>query len=127
MGNNYEFIGYIGTVILSINLIPQVYHVYKTKNVKWIPLTSIFLNILSSIIMTSYGILIQKIPIVISSIMFFIFYCILGYLKCIFHHPFEQQILVKERFGSEEIVSDESYAVYNIYKDSHNEDNLVKF
>ena len=63
--------------------------------------------------------------------MFFIFYCMLCYLKCIFHHPFEQQILVKGRFGSEtgseEIDSEEPYHLYNFYKPSHNEDSLVKF
>jgi len=80
----YEYIGYTGSFLISINLIPQVYHIYKTKNADSISTVSILLSILSAIIMIVYGICIYKIPIIISNSAIFLFFCIIGYFKYTF-------------------------------------------
>ena len=78
---NNEYIGYAGSFFISINLIPQIYHIYKNKNADSISIISIALGIISSIIMFSYGILINKNPIIISNGMVFLFYLIILFLK----------------------------------------------
>lgn len=78
---DYDYVGYIGSLLISINLIPQIYHIYKIKNAKSISVVSFILNIISSILMIIYGLLINKIPIIISNSMVFIFSIIMLFLK----------------------------------------------
>jgi uncharacterized protein with PQ loop repeat len=73
-----DYVGYLGSFFISINLIPQIYHIYKIKNVKSISIISYFLNIFSAILMIAYGILINKFPIIISNSMILIFSVIIG-------------------------------------------------
>ena len=89
---NYEYIGYTGTFLISINLVPQIIHIYKIKNADSISTLCIFLNMLSSIVMLTYGVFITQFPIVISNGMIFLFYCIIGYFKFIFYHITAKQI-----------------------------------
>ena len=77
----YEYIGYAGAFFISINLIPQIFHIYKNKNAESI---SIILGIISSILMFTYGIFINKIPIIISNIMIGLFYFIILFLKYLY-------------------------------------------
>jgi len=84
MNNEYEYIGYTGAFFISINLIPQIYHIYKNKNTDSISVTSIALGIISSIIMFSYGILINKFPIIISNGTVFLFYLIILFFKYLY-------------------------------------------
>jgi MtN3 and saliva related transmembrane protein len=84
MNNEYEYIGYTGAFFISINLIPQIYHIYKNQNADSISVTSIALGIISSIIMFSYGILINKFPIIISNSMVFLFYLIILFFKYLY-------------------------------------------
>ena len=60
MNNEYEYIGYAGAFFISINLIPQILHIYKNKNADSISVTSIVLGIISSILMLTYGFFIFK-------------------------------------------------------------------
>ena len=66
MNNYYEYIGYVGAFFISINLIPQIVHIYIIKNADSISVTSIILGIISSVLMLTYGLFIYKIPIIIS-------------------------------------------------------------
>jgi uncharacterized protein with PQ loop repeat len=84
MNNEYEYIGYIGAFFISINLIPQIFHIYKNKNAESISVISIALGLISSIIMFTYGVLINKIPIIISNGMIFLFYFIILFLKYLY-------------------------------------------
>ena len=84
MNNEYEYIGYTGAFFISINLIPQIYHIYKNKNADSISVTSIILGIISSILMLIYGFFIFKIPIIISNGIIFLFYCIILLLKYLY-------------------------------------------
>lgn len=84
MNNEYEYIGYAGAFFISINLIPQIFHIYKNKNAESISILSISLGIISSILMFTYGIFINKIPIIISNIMIGLFYFIILFLKYLY-------------------------------------------
>ena len=84
MDNNYDYIGYIGTFFISINLIPQIYHIYRIKDVKSISVISYIMNLISSIFMITYGIFINKFPIIISNGMIFICSIIMLFLKYIY-------------------------------------------
>jgi uncharacterized protein with PQ loop repeat len=81
MNNYYEYIGYAGAFFISINLIPQIVHIYKNKNADTISTTSIILGIISSVLMLTYGTFIFKIPIIISNSIIFLFYCIILFFK----------------------------------------------
>ena len=84
MNNEYEYIGYIGAFFISINLIPQILHIYKNKDAESISITFIALGLISSTIMFVYGILINKFPILISNGMIFLFYFIILFLKYLY-------------------------------------------
>ena len=81
---NYEYIGYIGAFFISINLIPQITHIYKIKNADSISYISIILGLVASIIMGIYGICINKIPIIASNSMTFLFYFIILIIKYVY-------------------------------------------
>ena len=81
---NYEYIGYVGAFFISINLIPQIVHIYKIKNADSISYTSIILGIIASIIMSIYGICILKIPIIISNSIIFLFYSVILIIKYLY-------------------------------------------
>jgi MtN3 and saliva related transmembrane protein len=81
---NYEYIGYAGAFFISVNLIPQIFHIYKNKNADSISVTSIILGIISSILMLIYGFFIFKIPIIISNGAIILFYCIILFLKYLY-------------------------------------------
>jgi len=86
MNNEYEYIGYAGAFFISINLVPQIFHIYKNKNADSISVTSIILGIISSILMLIYGFFIFKIPIIISNGAIFLFYCIILFLKYLYSY-----------------------------------------
>lgn len=79
-----NIIGYVASVLITINLLPQILDVYKTKNAKAISLTTLLVNILASLLMTIYGLLIHRIPIVISNLAILIFCLILSYFKILY-------------------------------------------
>jgi len=84
MNINYEYIGYCGAFFISIFLIPQIYHIYTIKNAETFSIYSIILNVIASFFMISYGICIEKYPIIITNGMVCIFYIIICYLKYIY-------------------------------------------
>jgi len=77
----YDIMGYMGSFFISTNLIPQIYHIYKIKNADSISTYSIFLGILAGSLMGTYGILINKLPVVISNVSVCIFYSIIIVMK----------------------------------------------
>ena len=60
---NPDIVGYIGTGVLGITLMPQVYHTYKTKKVEDLSLPYILLQMTSNAIYIYYGHLIHALPI----------------------------------------------------------------
>lgn len=92
MNNEYEYIGYAGAFFISINLIPQITHIYKNKNADSISSLSIVLGIISSILLLVYGFFINKIPIIISNSVIFLFYIIILFLKYLY--GFSNEIII---------------------------------
>lgn len=81
---NYDYVGYVGSFFVSINLIPQIYHIYIIRDVTFISIVSYLLNIMASIVLITYGYLISKLPVMISNGMVFIFCIIMLSLKFIY-------------------------------------------
>ena len=52
----FVIIGYIGSVTLSLSFIPQVIKAYKSKDVKSISKKFLFLQYITTILWTTYGI-----------------------------------------------------------------------
>jgi uncharacterized protein with PQ loop repeat len=105
MNNNYEYIGYTGSFLISINLIPQIYHIQKIKSAEQISNLSIFLSIIACVFMITYGVFIKKIPIIISNSMIFLFYSIILYFKIWFNKmKIPQEQILDQLDESDEII-----------------------
>ena len=63
-----NIIGYIGSFLIGIIFIPQIIHIYKTKEVNAISYTTQIISILSAIFMLIYGYLIDSLPIILCNI-----------------------------------------------------------
>jgi len=59
--------GYMGSILLPITLLPQLYLTYKTKKVNDISYLFICLQIITCICFLTYGILLEEIPLIIAN------------------------------------------------------------
>ena len=62
-----EIIGYSAAGFLSILFIPQVYQTFKTKDVNGLSYLFLFLQIITSGLFITYGVLIDSIPVIIAN------------------------------------------------------------
>lgn len=62
-----EILGYSGSFLLSICLIPQVYKSYNTRDVDSLSPFFIGIGIFANFLMISYGILIKALPVLIAN------------------------------------------------------------
>ena len=62
-----EIIGSSAAGFLSILFIPQVYKTFKTKNVNGLSYLFLFLQIITSVLFITYGVLIDSIPVIIAN------------------------------------------------------------
>lgn len=76
-----EIIGFIGGILLSIQLLPQIIKSIKTKSTKDISYIFLVTSILGSIIMIIYGFLVNSISIIITLLVSCILKIILLLLK----------------------------------------------
>jgi len=60
-----EYTGYFGGCILSLQFIPQIYKIYKTKSVKDLSFVFLIMNIIGLCLMMSYSIYENQKPIYI--------------------------------------------------------------
>ena len=60
-----EYIGYLGGGVLTLQFIPQIYKIYKTKSVKDISIFFLVMNIVGLSMMMSYSIFENQKPIYI--------------------------------------------------------------
>lgn len=65
---NINTIGYIGTTLLSITLLPQVIQTYKSKRTEGISFTFLLLQFMSNVTFIYYGYLIHSLPVISSNI-----------------------------------------------------------
>jgi MtN3 and saliva related transmembrane protein len=62
-----DYIGYAGSFCISINLIPQIFHIWKLKKGDSIPTLTYLINITAASLMIIYGTLIMRIPVIIAN------------------------------------------------------------
>lgn len=82
--NTELIIGYLAALLVSLLQLPQVYKTYKIKSAKELSYGMILLNFLASILWLIYGIILDKPPIYISNIIYFIANCVLLSMKIIY-------------------------------------------
>lgn len=79
--NIINIFGYIGSCLVSINLIPQIIKIIKKKSGNNISYLTILINILASIFMLLYGYYKILFPVIISNGLIFISSLAILYLK----------------------------------------------
>jgi len=82
--NTELIIGYLAALIVSLLQLPQVYKTYKMKTANELSFGMIILNFLASILWLVYGVILNKPPIYISNIIYFIANCLLLIMKFIY-------------------------------------------
>ena len=68
----HEAVGYGAVICASLLTLPQVYKTYTTKNADSLSVTSLYLNIFTSIFAFSYGFLKNMYPPMVSNTIYFI-------------------------------------------------------
>ena len=74
-------IGYCAAVIITFLQMPRVTHTYKKKSADQLSWGMIILNILASILWLTYGVILNKPPIYISNIIYFMANIIITIMK----------------------------------------------
>ena len=77
----HEAIGYGAVVCATLLTFPQVYKTYNTKNVESLSVTSLYLNVFTSIFAFSYGFLKNMYPPMVSNTIYFITSIMLLYMS----------------------------------------------
>ena len=67
-----DIIGYIGSATVALLQVPQLLKTYKSKKADELAWGMILLNLFASIIWFSYGVMLEKIPIILANIIYFI-------------------------------------------------------
>lgn len=81
---NYgQILGYVTATINFVLYLPQVVHVYTVKDTRSLDTKFILLQMLSCTSTLSYGVVINEMPIIVSSISILTSTCFLGYAKWI--------------------------------------------
>ena len=65
--DNNDIIGYVGTGILAVTLVPQVYKTFRNRKATDLSWVYLFLQISSNILFIIYGLGLQSLPIIISN------------------------------------------------------------
>ena len=90
---NMELIvGYLAALLVSLLQLPQVYKTYQMKSAAELSFGMIVLNFLASILWLIYGMLLNKPPIYISNVIYFIANCSLLAMKVAFKPKNEKSI-----------------------------------
>ena len=63
-----EVLGYVATFLICIAYVPQVFQVIKTKKVEALSIEMFIVLIVSGLLWTLYGFLINSIPIIICNV-----------------------------------------------------------
>lgn len=76
-----EIFGWIGMILVSIQFLPQLMKLIKTKKAKDVSLLMIVLTISGALSWILYAIFIKDIPVLLTNILIFIIACAILYLK----------------------------------------------
>ena len=65
----YKIIGWLGTLMFSVRMFPQIYHTYKSKSVAGLSLQFILLDLFSAICLMIYSIVIKAYPMIVCNLL----------------------------------------------------------
>jgi len=102
--NLIELMGYIGCGFLCISFVPQTYILIKNNNYDNISYLFLVLIIQTSMIMGTYGILIEKYPVIIANISVLINNIIILYFKYLNYKKINQNKNKSNNYNIELIV-----------------------
>ena len=85
-----DIIGFIGTAILAVTLLPQVYKSFKNNQVGDLSIVSIILQISANILFAVYGYMINSLPVMVSNCMVLVCSLSLAYAKCCFTGEYKE-------------------------------------
>lgn len=102
-----NFFGYTSGILIGIMLIPQVIKVYKTKSTKDLSYIFLFISLIAAIFKLIYGILINELPIVITSPIILIETLLIIFAKVIYDKKYNDNVPVNTKEKSCEIDNDE--------------------
>lgn len=88
-------IGYAAALLVSLLQLPQVFKTYQIKSADELSIYMILLNFLASILWLVYGIILDKPPIYISNIIYFIANCTLLGMKYYYKEMKQEEKAVK--------------------------------
>lgn len=74
-------IGYVAAILTTVSFIPQVVHIYKTKNTSSISLAMYFLFCIGVFLWLIYGLLIKSYPVMIANSITLILACYILLMK----------------------------------------------
>jgi len=78
-----DIFGWLGGILLTLNLIPQIYKVHITKKIEDISITFIIVNVIGLLLYSIYGLYYGIYQVAISSLMSLCISLYLLYLKLI--------------------------------------------
>ena len=79
-----EALGYVGTAILGVTLLPQVFKTFREKKANDLSLSYLVLQLFANVLFIGYGYFISSIPVIISNGIVSICSSSLIYAKCKF-------------------------------------------
>jgi MtN3 and saliva related transmembrane protein len=79
--NEYDPVGYAAATSLCMILVPQLMHILKVKKMDQISWYFLILNLITSILFLTYGILLEALPMIIANIILCIQNIVLIFLK----------------------------------------------
>ena len=89
-----DYIGYIGSILISITFIPQIVHTYKIKDSSGISKPFIFINMIGTVCMLIYGVYENLVPVIISNSLILFLLLLLTFLICIYRN---REISISEK------------------------------
>jgi MtN3 and saliva related transmembrane protein len=89
--NVTEVFGHVASVLSSVAFVPQVYYTWKTKSVKDLNLSMIFIVFISTIIWLIYGISNSLLPVIICNAVI----CALSFTLIVFKIKYKNMDSVK--------------------------------
>jgi MtN3 and saliva related transmembrane protein len=91
---NSDIIGYVGTGVLTVTLMPQVYKTFESKRASDLSWIYLFLQITANVLFIFYGLSIGSLPVTISNCVVSVMSITLIYAKCKFGSNPEQSPLI---------------------------------
>ncbi len=82
--NIIDVCGLLGSIVIVLMFIPEIYHVYKHKDAKAINYTFLHLNLLASVLSLVFSLYYKVIPMLITNIAAGLFSVVMYYFKYIY-------------------------------------------